>query len=235
MNIAICDDDITCVNRIQELINSYNLSEELNIKSYLSGKEFIQNLDEALRCDIIFLDIEMPEVSGLDVAHALRENGSKAIVIFITSHINYVSDTFRLGAFQFLVKPVQESAFNVDFERAIRTYRNTHKFYQINWRETKHVVEYGDICYIEGYNRHLYINTESEGYECVGKIQEEEDKLRLYNFVRCHQGYIVNMSKIRDIKKNVLVLKNGVEIPVSRRYRDNLMEKFNLFLAGVSI
>ena len=233
MNIAVCDDDINCIDRILQLLQPYRETEELSINTYLSGEEFLAKIDEAVKYDIIFLDIEMLEITGIEVAYRLRKKDSKAIIIFITNHLNYVSDTFRLGAFQFLVKPIDEKAFYYDFERAIKTYKKTHKFYQIRWRNTNHIVEYGDIYYIEGFNRHLYIYTDAEKeYECVGKLQEEEKKLKSYNFVRCHQGYLVNLSKIKEINKADIVLKSNAKIPVSRRYRLELLEAFNLFLAG---
>ena len=233
MNIAVCDDDINCINRIEQLLQPYKEREELSINTYLSGEEFLAEIDETVKHDIIFLDIEMSEITGIEVAYRLRKRDNNAIIIFITSYLNYVSDTFRLGAFQFLVKPIDEKAFCYDFERAVKTYKNNHKFYQIKWRNTNCILEYGDIYYIEGFNRHLYIYTDSDkGYECVGKLQDEEKKLKTYNFVRCHQGYLVNMSKIKEINKSDIVLKNNVKIPISRKYRLELLESFNLFLSG---
>ena len=232
MNIAICDDEVSCINRILQLLQPYKETEELNISTFLSGEEFLKKIDESMLYDIVFLDIEMSIVSGLEVAHNLRNKGSKAIIIFITNHLNYVSDTFRLGAFQFLVKPIDEKVFISDFERAIRTYKNTHKFYKIRWRDSNYVIEYGDIYYIEGYNRHLFIYTDEKGYECVGKLPEEEKKLKAFDFVRCHQGYLINMSKIKEINKSDVLLNNDIKLPIGRRYREELLEAFNLFLVG---
>ncbi|MGN0374596.1 MAG: LytR/AlgR family response regulator transcription factor [Butyrivibrio sp.] len=232
MNIAICDDNMECTNRILQLLIPYRETEEINVDTYLSGKEFLEAKDKIPQYDIIFLDIEMPVVSGIEVAEKLRRAGNKTLIIFITSHLNYVSDTFRLGAFQFLVKPIDEKAFNYDFERAMRTYKNIHRFYRVRWRDNDCVLECGDIYYIEGYNRHLYIHTDTKGYECVGRLPEEEKKLKPYNFVRCHQGYLINLDKIKEINKNNVILENNIEIPVSRGYRDDLLEAFNLFLAG---
>lgn len=90
MNIAICDDDESCVNQIKQLLQSYQESENLCIRTYYSGKAFIENLDEALENDIVFLDIEMPDISGIEVAHKLREEHSEMMIIFVTSHLNYV-------------------------------------------------------------------------------------------------------------------------------------------------
>ena len=232
MNIVVCDDDINCINRLTQLIQQYSEKEEFNIYTYLSGEEFLEQVKKEMKFDIVFLDIEMAEISGIDVARYLREKDDKSIIFFVTSHLNYVSDTFRLGAFQFLVKPVDEKAFQCDFERAVRTYKNTHKFYQIRWRDINTIIEYGDIYYVEAYNRHLYVHTASMEYMCVGTLTEEEKRLKPYDFVRCHQGFLVNMHKIKEINKTEIILNNGIRMPIGRRFREGVLVAFNLFLAG---
>lgn len=232
MNIAICDDDDKCVNRIIQLLQKYKEKESLKIYTYSSGEDFLKNINDALKIDVLFLDIEMHQLSGIDVARKIREENSSAIIFFVTSHLNYISDTFRLGAFQFLVKPVDEKIFDYDFQRAIKAYKNAHQLYHIKWRDINYVVEYRHINYIESYKRHLHIYTDDRKYECVGSLMEEEKKLMTYNFVRCHQGFLVNLAKVKEINKTTLILKNNVEIPVSRRHKEKLLEEFNLFLAG---
>ncbi len=233
MNIAICDDDSKCVENIFNLLQEYVESEQLDIYTYYSGEDFVAELDkENMRFDIVFLDIEMSGLSGIDVARRLRERDNKTIIFFVTIHLNYVSDTFRLGAFQFLVKPIDKDTFTMDFERAIKSYKNDHQIYSIRWRDFNYVIDYGDIYYIEGYKRHLYVHTDYEKYECVGMMADEERKLIPYNFARCHQGFLINLAKVKEINKTDLTLNNGTVIPISRRYKEKLLESFNLFLAG---
>lgn len=232
MNIAICDDDRKCIDRINTLLEKYIEKEKIIIYPYMSGEELLSEIKDSLIPDIVFLDIEMLKISGIDVARKLKKIKEDIIIIFMTSHLNYVSDTFRLGAFQFLVKPVDEKIFECDFERAIKKYKDLHKFYNVRWRDKNVYIEYRDIIYIEGYNRHLFICTEAEKYECVGNLNREEDKLVSYGYVRCHRGFLVNMNKIKEINKAEIVLKNEVIIPISRNYREGLMETFNLFIAG---
>ncbi len=232
MNIAICDDENNCIERINRMLQKYKETEEMKIYKFLSGEQFLEQISSGNKFDIVFLDIEMATTSGIEVAHILREKNSDAIVIFTTSHVGYVSDTFRLGAFQFLVKPVEEESFCYDFERAISEYKKAHQLYRIRWRDTSYIIKYGDIFYIEAYNRHLYIYTESKAYECVGMLPEQVTKLKPYDFVRCHQGFIINMSKIKEINKADVVLSNDVVIPIGRKYREGLLKAFNIYLTG---
>lgn len=80
-----------------------------------------------------------------------------------------------------------------------------HKQYKVKWRNVNYVIEYNDIFYIEAYNRRLYIHEENQGHECVGKLHDEYERLKSYGFSRCHQGYLINLSKVRKIdNKSVL-------------------------------
>lgn len=235
MNIAICDDSKEYLDRIEQLLEPYVEANSLKISRFTSGEEFLDSVKKDSTYDIIFLDIEMAQISGIEAARKIRETESNAIIIFITSHISYVSDTFRLSAFQFLLRPIDEENFRLDFERALQEYKSRHEQYIVRWRDVYCVLEYGEIFYIEAYNRHLFIHTETEGYECVGKLAEDCEKLKPYHFVRCHQGYLVNLNKIKRINKASIKLKNDKEIPISRRYKNGVMEAFNLYLAGRKI
>lgn len=232
MNIAVCDDVQEYRTRIVELLEPYRTDNDLQIREFSRGEDVLSSCREGSRWDIVFLDIEMDGITGIETGLKLRKIRRDVIIIFVTNHINYVSDAFRLDAFQFLLKPVEEKEFRKDFERALRRWRARHKNYQVKWRNTSRVLEYNDILYMEAYDRHLYIHTEKEAYECVGKLQEEYEKLKPCGFAMCHQGYMVNLSKVAAVDKTDVILKNGTKLPVSRRLHTALMEEFNLYVAG---
>ncbi len=235
INIAVCDDLSASRIKIDTLLAPYKGPDSLAVYDFSSGEELLAFPNYASTFSIVFLDVEMGDISGLDVARDIREKNKDVIIFFITSYINYVPDSFRLGAFQFLVKPINDDDFKKDFERALNTLRSMHTQYRIKWRDVNHVVEYKDIFYIEAYNRHLFIHEEENGYECIGKLQDECEKLKHYGFSRCHQGFLINLSKVRKIDKKSVVLNNGVTIPISRQYKQSLMQDFNLYLAGISL
>ena len=235
MNIAICDDIVECREKLMTLLIPYIEKYSLHIEVFETGEAFISSLERGINYAIIFLDIELKGMSGLEVAQRIREKQDNTIIIFVTGYVNYVSDTFRLGAFQFLTKPINENDFAYDFERAIHTYQTQHRRYVVRWRDTNTSVEYNKIYYIEAYNRHLFIHTTSGEYECVGKLSDEYAKLKPYGFARCHQGYLVNLSKIKQIDKKTVCMVNEENVPISRQLRSAFLEQFNLYLAGVRI
>ncbi len=233
MKIAICDDDIEYINKIESLLEEYRDEKGLQISSFNCGEEFLKDIDENNKqYDILFLDIEMKEISGLDIAKVLKEKGQNAIVFFVTSYTSYVSDTFTLGAFQFLVKPIEEEIFRKEFERALEEYVGRRKKYLVRWKGTTRLLDFDEIFYIEVFKKHLYIYTKDKKYECFGKLSDEAEKLKLYKFSRCHQAYIVNLTKIRSVEKQMLIMENEVVIPIGRKYRKDLNDDFTLYMAG---
>jgi DNA-binding LytR/AlgR family response regulator len=96
-------------------------------------------------------------------------------------------------------------------------------------------LEINEIFCIESYNRHLYLWTQENKYEFSGKLTDEEKKLSRYDFVICHQSFLVNIRHIKIISQNSLLLKNGKEIPISKRHKTNVKLKFNDYLTKTSL
>lgn len=235
MNIAICDDELAYRQRIYDLVSSYGESNAWQVHTYSSGEELLKAFQTVRRFDIVFMDIEMKEINGVDTMRLLHQQNSAALVIFVTSHVHYVSDSLRFGGFQFMVKPITDDAFHSSFDWALETYRQRHTRYEIRWRDMHTLIDHGDILYLEAYNRHLFVHTIDTRYECVGKLSEETAKLQPHGFVRCHQGFLVNMEYIKSIDKSHIELRNGQRISMSRQMRNQVLQTFNLYLARRSV
>lgn len=229
IKIAICDDSTECIKTIKTMIMPYETKYQLEIKTFESGEAFFENKDTF---DILFLDIEMKQISGIDVAASIRANNDDAIIIFITSHSNYVSDSFRLRAFQYLTKPFSEKDFRFDFERALSSYNAKHKKFVVKFMDERAILECKDILYIEAYDRHLFIKTIDNQYECVGKLSDKYEELKFFGFERCHQGFLVNIKKIKRISGYKVIMETEVEVPISRKYKSTIIDAFNLYIAG---
>lgn len=236
MRIAICDDDPEFRQTISGFLKPYrSIYPELTESEFGSGEELVKAYSRRQSFDILFLDIKMKDVDGIQAAQKIRASDIDVIIIFVTSYTEFVPDTFRVGAFQFLLKPVSESDFKRDFERAADYFRISHFKYRIRWKETTVALEVKDIYYIEAANRHLLVFTAESKFECVGRIAEEEKKLTGYNIVKCHQSYMVNLSYVRQIDNSKVYLANGKQIPVSRKHKERIKDAFNSYLSGCSV
>lgn len=236
MRIAVCDDTREYREYIYQLINKYSEDYTIDVELFDCGESLLEFVKTTGPYDILFLDIEMDGISGIDVANYIRKSNEKSIIFFITAFMNYVSDAFRVLAFQFILKPIDEKAFEMDFKRAIKKYRELHCKYIIDNKEEKIVLEYSDIEYIESKNRHVCVHTkDKKQYTHFGKLNDEYKILKDYDFVKTHQSFLVNMNRIENIMKTDVMLDNGELVPISRQLKSEFMEHFNLFLAGVSV
>lgn len=107
--------------------------------------------------------------------------------------------------------------------------------YFIKWRNNVSAINISDIYYIECCQRNINIYTRNKMYKKIGKISEEESLLKPYGFFRVHQGYLVNMFYIKDIKDNEVVLLNGVKVPISVRKRKETLREFNDYIDNLQV
>lgn len=234
MNICICDDDKNIHNEVRNLIFSNLKSNSFvnctDITNFYSAEELIKNYNSNLSWDIIFLDVEMNSLSGIDAAKILRENFSDVIIIFISSYPNYVFDAFDVEAFHFLVKPICISDFKNVFERALNKYKKINSSISIKWQNERYVIKIDTIKYIEGYKRHITIYTKEGIYESLGKIPDLLKELAPHGFIQTHQGFLVNMDYIKRFDATDVVLFDGTKVMISVRKRAEALQQFDKYL-----
>ncbi len=226
MNIAICDDNMEITQDLKKRVLNY-ISNPQNICIYNSAEKL---LDSEVIPDIVFLDIELGTKNGLECAEELRKRYPDIIIIFVSSHKEYVFDAFRSEAFHFMVKPIKDSEFSDVFGRALIKYNLMFQFYDVSWHGERAALCVSDITYIEGYHRRLKFHTKTGEYLHTGKMSEVMDKLVPHGFLLVHQGYLVNMQYIEHFGKTEVTLQGGVKIPISGRKRHEALLKFDKFV-----
>lgn len=236
MRLAICDDDLSFCERIRHaLVSAYP---EQETDCFSNGNDLIDEM-RTNPYDIAYLDIEMPDINGVKVAEKLQAINPSVIIIFVSSHNSYVFDAFKLNAFQFIDKSVKDDADIIsEYKRAVEYYKKQHFQYGVVKGGTVENFNITDIVYIESQNRHLYMHMGSgEVVEYRGKLDDEERKLKMYNFVRVHQSYLVNMLYISSIRGGTVVVDCDphLEITLTRSYKNSVMENYNLFKQGFAI
>ena len=132
MKIAVCDDSFEfrkeLLDRIQQ---SIPMSEEITFYEFSSSEELLESYDDEIRYDIIFLDVEMAETSGLDAGIKIRTIDKKVIIIFVSNYSKYAIPAYDCEAFYFVVKPVVQKKFENVLSKAIEKYKLIHQYYII--------------------------------------------------------------------------------------------------------
>lgn len=229
MNILrtiIIEDDPIAQKNIEHLCTKNNWISHL--KSFSNSEDAIDYLTSH-EVDLIFLDIELPGGSGLDM---LENSPALPQVVFATSNTDYAYDAFQFEATDFLKKPISLDKFDQSVTKAIKRAENKPKidkpdyiFVKSDGRLLRIMIE--DILFIENVGDYVKVVTSKGNFITYNTMRAVDAKLSEYNFFRVHRTFIVNISKIEDIEDNSLVIFKTV-IPISRSNRQGLMSKLNL-------
>lgn len=223
IKIAICDDEAPARRYLSSLIRTQRLHCE--IFEYASAADCLSSGQE---WDLLFLDIELNSgADGMDIAREIRSGQTKQpVIVFVTGYEKYVFDAFDVGAFQYLLKPVDEDKFAEVFKRAVKQILTAHETTQNPRTLTLHsahenrTVPLGSIYYIESSNHKVILHLTDGEFACYAKIGELESELQ-GQFFRIHKGYLVNLSYLSGYSKSEVRLTNGEKLLLSKyKYQD---------------
>jgi DNA-binding LytR/AlgR family response regulator len=217
---------------IEEFVNR---TDQLNLlSSYENAVDAINAFSTEEDIDLIFLDIEMPEMSGIDFLETLTNPPQ---IIIISSKDKYALDAFNYDVTDYLLKPISYSRFfkavnkaNVRFKNKVDT-KDDEIFIKKNSALVR--LKYQDILWVEALENYVIFNTFNEKYTIHFTMKAIEQKLPSNRFTRVHRSYIVNTSSINVIEDNAVIIKThdgSKSIPIGKSYKDKLMGDINLII-----
>lgn len=198
---------------------------------------------KAKKADVVFLDINMPEFSGIQLAEALKDHPEPPAVIFVTAYSNFALKAFEVNAVDYLLKPVEPERLNEALDKVLRLKSGAEgaEGYQKSTRVTvnkggkKHFISSSSISYLMAKDDYSYIFTDEGKFLSTTSLTSLEEELSDFNFFRVHRRYVVNLSRISSVAPQpggtlLLTLADGedTEIPVSRRRVSQLKQEIGI-------
>lgn len=230
MKIAICDD---CSNEYDILLNYINewkikVDEQVSVEYFSSAEEFLFYWPEEREFDLVFLDIEMKSISGMDLAKKIREIDEDLIIVFVTGYKNYVFDGYNVRALNYILKPINKKQCFEALNESLKKIGNENKskYYILKNIKSSKKVKLDDIKYMIMFSHYIDIVTEEEVIKYKIKIGEIEKELPYPKFIRCHRSYIVNLNYVETILIDKLILSDGLSIPISKKKWKDVNEAF---------
>lgn len=214
--IAICDDERYMSEHIRKMVSAFfqKKNREVSIRLFSSGKEL---LNYHKQIDILFLDIQMKDMDGMETARKLREDNFRGFLIFITVLKEMVFQSFEVQAYDYLVKPVEETQVEKTMERLFASmHRASEDSLLVQKGYEGRIIPKDEIVFCEIIDRKVYLNLiSSEVIDYYERIEKLETKLG-DRFFRCHRSYLINLKHLKGYKNGTAYMDNGREIPVSR-------------------
>ena len=216
IRIAICDDEKYMSDQIQELACAFfgRRNRETAIRRFSCGRELLEYDGQI---DILFLDIQMKGMDGMETARKLRADKFRGFLVFITVLKEMVFQSFEVQAYDYLVKPVDDKQFEKTMERLYASMQNASEDSLLVQKGYEgRIIREDEIVFCEIIDRKIYLNLASgEVVDYYERIENLETKLN-NRFYRCHRSYLINLKHLKGYKNGTACMDNGKEIPVSR-------------------
>ena len=215
MKIAICDDEriFTDIFREKLEMTAEKCGIECTVSAFLNGAEMISMLN---RFDAVFLDVDMPGLSGEETAEYIIGLEKTLPIIFVTNHDDFVFSSFRYRPFGFLRKRYIDSELEDIIKRLDKYLAEIERCYTFNSHNKLISVRLNDINYIEVYGHETLVHTANAVLTTSKALSAIEKELSEYGFIRTHKSYIVNTRYIFSVERNSIILSNGENLPVGR-------------------
>lgn len=228
LEIAICDDEKYYRQHIKELIDEYLNQKDIlfNIDVFEDGKSFCKEESNLHKYDIIFLDIDMEGMNGMETAYAIREINSDMDIVFITVMSEYVFEGYKVSAVRFIKKMELDEVLTECLNALMKKRQHSDQKIEFSFVGGKRRVALKEILYIESKSHKLHFEKTHETLYMYGQISELESRMSDCNFVRCHQSYLVNLEHIEKINNYWIFLSDGTEIPVSKPKYPEVKRRF---------
>lgn len=226
-SIGVCDDE----REYRELAEAElrraacKCGIEIELKSFSSGKELLYYIKNNKAPDLLFLDIDMSEMNGMEAAKQIRELDEKQLIAFLTEHEEYVFESFKVQPFRFIRKHVMEMELFLALQAAVPIIdRRQTRYLLLKWENGEEMIDIMSICYAEILNRkiHFYL---SDNRELVVKmtmsklLQElrEDDR-----FVLLDRGLLLNVMYVQVFERQKVTLQNGITLPIARTRQEEV-------------
>ena len=217
LKIAVCDDEPKQIEYLTNLVSSWGTqnSHTCVIDTFPSAEAFLFDYAEDKNHDILLLDIEMGTMNGVDLAKTIRQTNDTVQIIFITGFPDFIAEGYEVSALHYLMKPVSEEKLHAVLDKAAANLAKSEKRLCITHDRQTDFIPLSQITYIEAQKQYVEIHTSDALYRMKSSLADIESKLDEY-FSRCQRSFIVNLRYVIRIKNDCVVLKNGVEVPISR-------------------
>lgn len=216
LTLGICDDEELVHKRVERILRGYETGRmcQMEFCHFYSAKELLAFEGEL---DALLLDIGMPQMDGIEAAYQLKKKGISYKIIMLTSKVERFKETFQIGAFRFVTKPIMEDEL---FQAIDDVWKRMlgRKEVILHLNRVQVSVQQRDILYIMADGTRTIVYTKNASYRSEQSLEQWEQKLERKMFFRTHRSYIVNLGKIESIDKDI-ILVSGEKILISKRNR----------------
>lgn len=235
MRVMLCDDEKIFLTYMKEQLtkDSFDKNEDILITEFTCGEDLLKAWQEGAAADILFLDIQMQGIDGMETARKLRQMGCDSLIVFLTGLDDYMQEGYEVRAFRYLIKNQIETTLGHVME-ACRQELLTGRYFSFVCGHENFRIPISDILYFESDRRRILLHTRLDVYQFYGKMDDLEEQIGNCGFLRCHRSYLVQERYVLGWKGRELWLRNQTQtrIPISRSCEKEVNRRLLLRIGG---
>lgn len=229
MKIAILDDDVEFSKSFKDLVNPYLKNILSNAQIQIINTNFYKVISDN-KFDILFIDIDLKETTGIKLAKLLKKIDINTIIIFVSSRNELVFNALTVQPFQFIRKSNLVEDLQITLKLIKNHFQKYSKLITIDLYGRKTSIKISDIVYIESIGHEISIITEDDSYTYRSSLKEISKLIDSKDFCRIQKSIIINFNFVKEIIKNDIFLKNGNIFTISRHYKKDVMQNYKEYL-----
>ncbi len=227
IQIAVCDDEKKMIADLTELIKE--TIDGCDVWAYESGKKLLESIQKKTY-DMLLLDIDMPEITGLDIAKYVSNMNPKPLVVFVTSHDELVYESLQFHPFGFVRKSYLAKELPKVLNDGVSEIVNNEKRFYFRTASEDISIMINDILFFESDGNYIKVFAKDNEYRFRDTMQSIENSMESYGFIRIHKGFIVNQSAVMSLNSEECKLINGESLPIGRSFGENARKKLMRYM-----
>lgn len=229
IKVVICDDEKGFVDKLEALLEQYIHEHDIRmeVKKYYDADSFLKQVDG--NNHIIFLDINLGKMDGIEIAKELRKRKINSIIIYISAYIEMAPMGYEVKAFRYILKNDLERVWEYTMADAMKEIVRRNRNYEIKTQGKSESIKIDEIIYFASFKRYVEIYTKNSTYKQYRRMVDLGLELEEKGFIRIHKSYLVNMRYIKCLKNREVYLKNGSVLPCSKPEYQKLKQKYILW------
>lgn len=232
VRFAVCDDEKEQLDLVADKIRKY-YTDECEIIKYEDGESLLADI-RTQHFDVLFLDIVMPGINGIELAEQIREENKNVTIVFVTNSEELAHMGYKCGAFRFVRKSKLEQELSETAESLKKYFCSANEYVKLKTSDGEIIKAINDIKYFEVKGHNVTVVSDAEERVC-GTMQEYEDRFGKNGFIRIHKGYLVNFRSICSIHKLEVRLIDGNALPLSRNRVNATKKKLQEFMSSIKV
>ncbi len=223
INIAICDDEKAICSQLENILLEYSNSAylKIDVSIFYNGESLLDYLNQGNFFDLIFLDIELGQINGVEVGRQIRKvlKNFESEIVYISGNDGYDRQLFDVQPLHFIPKPIIESFVIDDLKLALERTGRSGGFFKYQKGYNTYKIPISEIIYFESLNREIKIVTLNKTDCFYGRLEDVSFNVSKHQFLQIHRSYLINYNHANVLRYSEVVMSNGETLPISRTKR----------------